>query len=146
MENFTPVQSLIGGALIGLSAAILWASTGRVAGISGIAGRLVQPLEPGERAWRVAFVAGLVLVGVVAAQLAPGHVVASDRAWWLLGLAGLFVGVGTRIGNGCTSGHGVCGLGRLSGRSLAAVITFMLVAGITVLVSRLLGGDRKSDV
>ena len=113
------------------------AGNGRIAGISGIFGTLLPPRPAGDWAWRLAFVAGLVL-GVVAAMLATGaapHVTFAGGLP-LMAAAGLLVGIGTSVGNGCTSGHGVCGLARLSPRSLVAVVTFMLAAGAVVFVVR----------
>lgn len=143
MEHFTPIASLIGGALIGLSAALLLVLNGKIAGISGIAGTLLGPPPRGDRAWRLAFVGGLITAGVVASVFWPAALaVTIERPTLVLIVAGLLVGVGTRIGNGCTSGHGVCGLSRLSGRSLVATLTFMLTAVATVFVFNLLGGAQ----
>jgi uncharacterized membrane protein YedE/YeeE len=123
MDNFTPVSALAGGVLIGLASVWLLAANGRIAGVSGILhGLFAQP--PGERAWRAAFIAGLIAAGL-AWQL---FVDVTPRQGFGLGwaaLAGALVGFGTRVGGGCTSGHGVCGLGRLSLRSLVAVAVFM---------------------
>jgi len=141
MENFTPLSSLAGGALIGLSAALLLWLNGQIAGISGITGGLFSG-DVAERAWRVLFLAGLI-AGAVLYRIAGGPLQAIELtpSLPLLIAGGLLVGIGTRIGGGCTSGHGVCGLGRLSTRSLAATVTFMLVAGATVFVVRhVLGG------
>ncbi len=142
MESFTPVASAIGGGLIGLSAAVLMLLNGKIAGISGIAGGLLGPAAKGDGAWRVAFLAGLALAGLVAALFVPSAVaVTVVRSPVAVAAAGLLVGLGTRIGNGCTSGHGVCGLSRLSGRSLVATATFMTTAVITVFVTqRVFGG------
>ncbi|MFN7142697.1 MAG: YeeE/YedE family protein [Myxococcota bacterium] len=139
--EFTPVASAVGGALIGLSASMLLLLEGRVAGISGIVGGLLPP-RAGDAGWRVAFLAGLALAGLVGALLAPETVaVEIVRAPWMLVLAGLLVGVGTRIGSGCTSGHGVCGLSRMSPRSLVSVLTFMAVGAlVAVAVGKLTGG------
>jgi uncharacterized membrane protein YedE/YeeE len=139
--EFTPFSAALGGALIGLSASAMLLVEGRVAGISGIVGGLFTP-KAGDVSWRVAFVGGLVSAGLVASVFAPGSVaVEIDRAPWMLVVAGLLVGVGTRLGNGCTSGHGVCGLSRASPRSLVSVITFMAVgAAVAVAVGRLGGG------
>lgn len=139
--EFTPWLSTLGGALIGVSASAMLLLEGRVAGISGIVGGLFTP-KPGDIGWRLAFLAGLVVAGIGAAHLAPASVaVEIDRAPWMLVVAGLLVGVGTRLGNGCTSGHGVCGLSRMSPRSLASVVTFMAVgAAVAVVVGRLTGG------
>ncbi len=125
----------MGGVLIGLSAAILWVADGRIAGISGILGGLLRP-KPGETGWRLAFLAGLLAAPLlyVAVQGAPEVSVEAGTA--RLVLAGLLVGFGTRLGSGCTSGHGVCGLARLSPRSFAATLVFMAVAALTVYASR----------
>lgn len=139
--EFTPVLSFVGGALIGLAASLMLLLEGRIAGISGIVGGLFAP-KPGDIGWRIAFVLGLALAGLGAALVAP-QLVASElgREPWMIVLAGLLVGVGTRIGNGCTSGHGVCGLSRMSPRSLASVLTFMTAgAVVATLVGRLVGG------
>lgn len=135
--EFTPVTALIGGALIGLSAVMLMALLGKVAGISGIASRVLPPWDGEDTPWRIAFVAGLVLAPVLigAAQGVPVPSVPNpDLA--IMGAAGLLVGFGSVYGNGCTSGHGVCGLSRLSPRSLVAVPVFMAVAGIVTYVMR----------
>jgi uncharacterized membrane protein YedE/YeeE len=140
--DFTPVLSTIGGALIGAAASAMLLTEGRIAGISGILGGLFTP-RPGDIGWRVAFVLGLTLAGVVGAVLAPGAVsVGIERSPWMLVVAGLLVGVGTRLGNGCTSGHGVCGLSRLSPRSLASVVTFMTVGAVVAVTVGRLGGAR----
>src|SRR4051812_28596812 len=114
------LDALLGGALIGLAAALLLAGTGRVAGVSGVIGRL---LSAPDRGWRIAFLLGLAAPGAIAAIVAPPAIV-SVRPLAIVALAGVLVGVGTCMGNGCTSGHGVCGLARLSKRSLVAVLTF----------------------
>jgi uncharacterized membrane protein YedE/YeeE len=139
--EFTPVLSTLGGALIGASASAMLLLEGRVAGISGIVGGLFTP-KAGDIGWRLAFVAGLVLAGIGGMLLAPESLaVEVQRPPWMLVVAGLLVGVGTRLGNGCTSGHGVCGLSRMSPRSLASVVTFMGVgAAVAVVVGRLAGG------
>lgn len=141
MTEFTPLSALLGGALIGLAAAWLLWMNGRIAGISGIVAGLLQP-RSGEFAWRLAFVAGLVGAGIVSAQLLPERVAYNiDRSTLALVGAGLLVGFGTRLGSGCTSGHGVCGLSRLSRRSLASVFTFMFTGAVTVWLTRsILGG------
>jgi uncharacterized membrane protein YedE/YeeE len=127
---------LAGGMLIGLSAAVLLLTTGRIAGISGIAGAVLRR-GSGEWAWRVSFLAGLIggplLYAALAGHLPPARVAASP---FVLVGAGLLVGFGTRLGSGCTSGHGVCGLARLSPRSFAAVAMFMAAAIATVFVVR----------
>jgi len=122
--------ALAGGALIGGAAALLWLTHGRVAGISGVVGSLLPPVAR-DRTWRLAFLGGLLASGVVAALAAPSAVGASVRSPSLVIVAGLLVGFGTRLGSGCTSGHGVCGLARFSVRSLAAVMTFMMTGALT---------------
>lgn len=137
------VAALLGGAIIGLSASMLLLLNGRVAGISGIFSGVLAP-TPSERSWRGAFVLGLILAGVAAASLAPGAFDAGPvRSVGATAAAGLLVGFGTRLGNGCTSGHGICGLSRLSLRSLAAVMTFMATAGVTVYVTNHVVGGAQ---
>ena len=132
--------ALGGGALIGLAANVLLAGSGRVAGISGIAGRVLQPGQP-DRPWRLAFLAGLVLAGIALYPALPESFAATPRPLWVVVPAGLLVGYGTRLGNGCTSGHGVCGMARFSTRSFAAVGVFLATAVATAtLASMLLGG------
>jgi uncharacterized membrane protein YedE/YeeE len=141
MENFTPISALIGGAMIGAAAAILLILNGRIAGISGIVGETLA-LPKGDLAWRLAFIVGLI-AGPVVVQLVRGAAlpVQLEAGLAVLIAGGVLVGVGTRLGAGCTSGHGVCGLGRLSGRSIVATLTFLLTAGVTVFVARhLIGG------
>jgi uncharacterized membrane protein YedE/YeeE len=125
--------ALVGGTVIGGASALLLLAHGRVAGISGIAGSLVAPVE--DRAWRVAFLLGLALAGLVARGLAPGAIGGPVASLPVALLAGLLVGVGTRLGGGCTSGHGVCGLARRSGRSLIAVLTFMTTGVLTAVLA-----------
>lgn len=120
---------LIGGLVIGLASVVLMLSIGRIAGISGIAGSLLQRMPHDERAWRLAFLVGLIGIGVI---MAPAVSLPTGTNVWLLGVAGLMVGFGTRLGSGCTSGHGVCGLARRSLRSFTAVMVFMLSGFITV--------------
>jgi uncharacterized membrane protein YedE/YeeE len=141
MEHFTPYASLAGGVLIGLSATAMLVLLGRVAGISGILGTALG-MPTGEGAWRLAFIAGLLTGGVVMARLMPAaFTMTLDRSTPALVLAGLLVGFGSRLGSGCTSGHGVCGMARGSRRSIAATLTFMTTAALTVLVvNRLFGG------
>lgn len=142
IQNFTPLTSLLGGALIGLSASLLLLFQGRVAGISGILGGVLNP-TPGDVGWRAAFLAGLASTGAALGLLFPAAVTPSPRSLLQLAAAGLLVGFGVRLGNGCTSGHGVCGLARQSPRSLAATLTFMATAFVTVFLSRhVLGGAR----
>jgi len=137
MENFTPYSALAGGALIGLSAALLMLLNGRIAGISGIIGRALPPYQRGDAGWRLFFLAGL-LLGPLISKLVDGNAVdlRMDAPWPVLIVAGLLVGYGTSLGGGCTSGHGVCGLARLSPRSAAATVIFMAVAGMTVYIVR----------
>lgn len=135
--SFTPIASVVGGALIGLSAVLLMWAKGRVAGVSGIAARLFPPYEDGEFAGRLAFVAGLVaapvLVRLATGSLPPQTIEAGTA---ILIVGGLLTGFGSVWGSGCTSGHGVCGLSRLSVRSLVATITFMATGIATVFVMR----------
>ncbi|MNV17665.1 hypothetical protein D3C71_1084610 [compost metagenome] len=130
------VSALAGGVLIGVAATLLLWLTGRIAGISGIVGGVVIP-RSGDVAWRAAFLLGLIGAGAAWLWWVPGAF--TPRQGFpplLLVIAGVLVGFGTRMGNGCTSGHGVCGLGRLSPRSLAAVLTFMVTAIVTTYVVR----------
>jgi uncharacterized membrane protein YedE/YeeE len=132
---FTPYASLAGGVLIGVAAAMFVLLNGRIAGISGILGGLLKPVK-GDIAWRLAFVLGLVASPLLYALFASVPDPRIDASWAALVLAGLLVGVGTRYGSGCTSGHGVCGLSRLSPRSLAATLAFMGAGFVTVFVVR----------
>lgn len=135
--SFTPVASAVGGAMIGLSAVLLMAVKGRIAGVSGIVSRLLPPYEDGEFAGRLAFVAGLVAAPLLV-WLATGSFPAQtiEAGVPVLVVAGLLVGFGSVWGNGCTSGHGVCGLSRLSVRSLVATLTFMATAIVTLFIVR----------
>ena len=132
---FTPYASLAGGMLIGVAAAMFVLLNGRIAGISGILGGLVKPVK-GDVAWRAAFVLGLVASPLLYALFASVPTPRIDASWAALVLAGILVGVGTRYGSGCTSGHGVCGLSRLSPRSLAATVTFMGAGFATIFFIR----------
>ncbi|MCP4560033.1 MAG: YeeE/YedE family protein [Bosea sp.] len=135
--SFTPVASLVGGALIGLAAVLLMLFQGRIAGISGILSRLLPPEPDGETGGRLAFAAGLVLAPLVVYAAGSGWPAPQIAATIpVLVVAGLLVGFGSVWGNGCTSGHGICGLSRLSLRSLIAVATFMASAIATVFVVR----------
>ncbi|MET3496615.1 YeeE/YedE family protein [Variovorax boronicumulans] len=138
-NHFTPFTALAGGVLIGLAAAMFALLNGRIAGISGVLGGLLRPLR-GDVAWRVAFVLGLVGAPAVYGIVAVVPLPRIDAGYGALVLAGLLVGLGTRYGSGCTSGHGVCGLSRLSPRSLAATIAFMGAGFATVFVARHLFG------
>lgn len=134
-NEFTPWASLAGGVLIGIAAAMFLLLNGRVAGISGVLGGLLRPAR-GDVAWRAAFLLGLVAAPalyLLAGDLPRPRI---DAGWVALVVAGLLVGVGTRYGSGCTSGHGVCGLSRLSPRSLAATAAFMGAGFLTVFVAR----------
>ncbi len=132
---FTPWSSLLGGMLIGLAAAMFVLLNGRIAGISGVLGGLLTPLR-GDVLWRVAFIGGIVIAPLVYSLFQALPPVQIDADYAALVVAGLLVGVGTRYGAGCTSGHGVCGLSRLSLRSLAATATFMGAGFATVFVLR----------
>lgn len=138
--NFTPLLSLAGGALIGLSASVLLIANGRIAGISGIyASALTGSAGPGV--WRWLFLAGLLVGGGALFALMPGaFAVTFERPLWAIAFAGLLVGVGTRFGSGCTSGHGVCGMSRLSRRSIVATLVFLTTGVLTVALVRVLGG------
>jgi uncharacterized membrane protein YedE/YeeE len=133
--HFTPWASLAGGVLIGIAAAMLILLTGRVAGISGIVGGLFAPLR-GEIAWRIAFVVGLLAAPALWMLLKEAPTASIDTSFTTLAIAGVLVGLGTSYGSGCTSGHGVCGLSRLSPRSLVATLAFMLAGFATVFVTR----------
>lgn len=134
-QAFTPWSALLGGAMIGLAAAVLILFNGRVAGISGVLGGLLRPRR-GDLGWRAAFVLGLLGAPLVYALAAPLPALRIDAGSGALLAAGLLVGLGTRYGAGCTSGHGVCGLSRLSPRSAAATAVFMAVGFATVFVLR----------
>lgn len=141
MENFTPLASTIGGMLIGLSASMMLLLSGRIAGISGILGGLLS--RPSDMDSRLAFLGGLLAGGLVLLLAAP-EVFAMDivRSPAALVAAGLLVGFGTRLGSGCTSGHGVCGLSRLSTRSLVATVSFMAAgAAMAAIVTKIFGGS-----
>lgn len=137
-NNFTPWSALLGGALIGAAAGMFILLNGRIAGISGVMGGLLRPasLAPGDAGWRIAFVLGLLVAPLVYLAFAAWPAVEVDASYGALVLAGLLVGVGTRYGAGCTSGHGVCGISRLSPRSLAATACFMAAGFATVYAVR----------
>ncbi|NNE40911.1 MAG: YeeE/YedE family protein [Marinicaulis sp.] len=140
MEHFTPVSALIGGVLIGVSATMLMWLNGRIAGISGVFSG-VAFTEPGDRAWRILFVVGLIAAPVfysVITRSTPAFDITGN--WPLIVIAGLLVGFGVRLGSGCTSGHGVCGLARLSPRSMASVGLFMIAGMATASAARFLVG------
>jgi uncharacterized membrane protein YedE/YeeE len=142
MDHFTPLSAALGGALIGLATTLLWAANGRTAGISSIAGAIF-PIRRDDVLWRVLFLIGLPVGGYFGALAGPAFLAEIPSAPPVVDLsavglvaAGLLVGVGTRIGRGCTSGHGICGLARLSPRSFVAVGTFMATAIVTVFIVR----------
>ena len=136
MENFTPLSAAVGGVLIGVATALLLLANGRIAGISGIVGGLLVP-KSGETGWRLMFIIGL-WIGAIAFILARGapFAVAIDLPWPAMVAAGLLVGLGTRMGSGCTSGHAVCGIARFSKRSIVATGVFLASAIATVFVTR----------
>lgn len=136
MTEFTPLPSLFGGALIGLAAVLLMAANGRIAGISGIASRILPPYDEGEIGARLAFIAGLVAAPLVFLGFGGAIVQTIADSLPLMAIAGLLVGFGSTYGGGCTSGHGVCGIARLSMRSVVATAVFMGVAMATVFVVR----------
>ena len=134
-------RAALGGAMIGLAAACLFAFNGRIAGVSGVLGGLLFDRQRSDTPWRSLFVAGLVLGAAITGLVVPGLAVVTMQAGWAgMIVAGLIVGFGTRMGSGCTSGHGVCGIGRLSGRSMVATGSFMLAGFVTVFVTRHLLG------
>jgi uncharacterized membrane protein YedE/YeeE len=134
-NSFTPATAAAGGVLIGLAAASLLFFNGRIAGISGVVGGLLVPVRS-DIGWRAAFVAGLVAAPIAWLLLSPVPQVQIDASYGALVAAGLLVGIGTRYASGCTSGHGVCGLSRLSLRSLVATLTFMGAGFVTVFLVR----------
>ena len=132
MVNFTPWTALAGGALIGLAAAGMWWLYGRLAGVSSVLG-MAMTSRGEELAWRAAFITGMFLAGLAAVVLLPGEVhFRLDAGYGQVLLAGALVGLGTQMGSGCTSGHGVCGVSRLSLRSIAATLLFMAAGMVTV--------------
>ena len=132
---FTPASALIGGAIIGAAAALFAVLNGRIAGVSGILGGLARP-QAGDISWRIAFVAGLIAAPLAWVLLGALPEIRVDASFPALVAAGLLVGAGTRYGGGCTSGHGVCGVSRLSPRSIAATVLFMAAGFATVFVAR----------
>ncbi|MDQ7048195.1 MAG: YeeE/YedE thiosulfate transporter family protein [Enterobacterales bacterium] len=137
MQDFEIIKPLLGGMVIGLSAALLMLARGRIAGISGIIEGVLRP-KSGEIAWRVLFLCGIICGGLIFSFIMPERfVVEINRTTWMVALAGLLVGIGTHIGCGCTSGHGICGISRFSVRSLVAVPTFMLTGATVVWVVNL---------
>jgi uncharacterized protein len=138
MTSFAPIPGLIGGALIGLSAVMLMLGIGRVAGISGIVANAMVATDATDRPWRLAFILGLPLgaILVTALGLKDWSNVTFATSMTMTAVAGLFVGIGTTLGSGCTSGHGICGLSRLSNRSIVATVTFMASGAATVFIVR----------
>lgn len=138
--SFTPLHATAGGVLIGLATALFVLGTGRIAGISGIVGGLLAPMR-GDVSWRMLFIGGLLAAPWLWRLIAPLPDMVIDTRWPVIVVAGLLVGYGTRLGSGCTSGHGVCGISRLSLRSLAATALFMIAGFVTVgAVRHLFGG------
>jgi hypothetical protein len=136
MSNFTPIASALGGALIGVSATLLLTLNGKVAGVSGIFGGLLDATGE-DREWRASFLAGLLLAGTIAAWLQPGAIGRPPALpLGLMVIAGLLVGIGTQLASGCTSGHGVCGISRGSKRSVAATLAFVSAGVVTVHILR----------
>jgi uncharacterized protein len=136
--EFTPISALIGGLFIGIATAALILMNGRIAGISGILGSLFTPTK-GDIAWRVAFLSGLILSSTAYAIIHPLPEVTIKANLITIVIAGLLVGYGTRLGSGCTSGHGICGVSRLSMRSITATVTFIAAGMITVFITKKLG-------
>lgn len=134
-NNFTPWSSLAGGILLGIAAAVFILVNGRILGISGIVGGLLRP-KSGDIGWRLALVAGMLAAPILWVQLMPPLAPRIDADWGVVAIAGLLVGFGTRYGSGCTSGHGICGLSRLSPRSLMATAAFMGAGFVTVYLVR----------
>jgi len=136
MANFTPISAAIGGALIGISAVLLMLLNGRIAGITGIFAGLIDPVST-DRAWRATFIVGLIAAPLSAALLGyPIPIPHMPTSFATIAVAGLLVGFGTRLSNGCTSGHGICGIARLSPRSITATAIFMAAAIVVVAVTR----------
>ncbi len=136
MAEANLLGGLIGGALIGIAASLLLLLNGRIAGVSGILGGIFGPIGGAERLWQVAFVGGLICGATIYSFAAGGLNIALEASTLTLTVAGMLVGFGTKVGSGCTSGHGVCGLARRSPRSLAATVTFMLFGALTVFLTR----------
>lgn len=137
--HFTPIAALLGGLLIGVAASLFMLINGRIAGVSGIIGGLLRPVA-GNVLWRFAFIFGLFLAPVLYGAFAPLPEIQVDSGYPLLIVAGLLVGIGTRYGAGCTSGHGICGISRLSPRSIVATLLFVTSGMVTVFVLRHLLG------
>jgi uncharacterized protein len=136
MAPFDPVSAAVGGALIGLAAALLMLLTGRIAGISGILGECLA-LTGSDKGWRIAFIAGLIIAPLISGLAGhPLPLPQMPESYLLIAAAGLLVGFGTRLAGGCTSGHGVCGIARLSPRSITATVVFMVAAMVIVFIIR----------
>ena len=135
MADITLLPAIIGGGVIGLAAGLLAVRLNKVAGISGIAAGILPPWQT-ESLWRLAFLAGLLLSGVIYRSLIGEVRIELDASMGILAIAGLLVGYGSRLGGGCTSGHGICGISRLSIRSIIATLTFMSTAGLSVYIVR----------
>ncbi|MCS5711480.1 YeeE/YedE thiosulfate transporter family protein [Candidatus Berkiella aquae] len=140
-ENFTPWLSLLGGVLIGIATSLLLLVNGKIAGISGILGGLLR-LPRGDMSWRILFLLGMISAPIFYRFIIGDPTINIEADWLMNIIAGIFVGIGTRISSGCTSGHGVCGLSRLSLRSLIATLTFMCIGIITVFIVRHILGGR----
>lgn len=138
MTEFTPLSALAGGAILGLSALLLLLVNGRIAGVSGILSKIIKPTS--EDNWSWFFLIGLILGPLVASLFGSNLPQSIDIGWPLLLVGGFLVGVGSRLGSGCTSGHGICGIGRLSMRSIVATCVFMFVAIVVVFILRHLIG------
>ncbi|MCW8996653.1 MAG: YeeE/YedE thiosulfate transporter family protein [Psychromonas sp.] len=138
MENFTPWSALAGGALLGLSASLLMLFTGKIAGISGIIGGLLNPQQH-ESSWRAAFLTGMIASVLFLAPFGFALPENSGQSIIMVSIAGLLVGFGTRLGNGCTSGHGIIGMGRFSKRSIVATVSFMASAIVVVFIRKQFG-------
>lgn len=138
MENFTPWSALAGGALLGVSASLLMLFSGKIAGISGIIGGLLSP-QKGEFKWRLAFIIGMILSAFLLIPFSIELPELASQPLIYIAIAGVLVGFGTRLGNGCTSGHGIVGMGRFSKRSIVATSVFMATAAFVVLIRQQFG-------
>ncbi len=141
MSHFTPLPALLGGILLGIASSMLLILNGRIAGVGGIVAGALRP-KPGELPWRLLFILGLLVGGALVSWFQPGAVQASSRGLLVTAVAGVLVGFGSQLGGGCTSGHGICGICRLSKRSFVATATFMAAGMATVFVTLHLGGAR----
>lgn len=142
MSQFTPFSALAGGILIGLAVSLFLFAYGRIAGISGVFGGLFDSSSD-DKGLRLTFLAGLVIAGLFARLVYPSAVASGERSLLVAAVAGLIVGVGTQLGNGCTSGHGVCGISRMSRRSIVATLTFIATGMLTVAAVRMFGGGAS---